>query len=65
VINHCANGQRFKCLIVTDKFTLAIDVDGRIPPVIEVLSRLVSAGRLGPPRPGPLLNRPLGDKCSH
>ena len=48
VFDHCANGQRLKCLTVTDEFTkegLAIDVDGRIrsPRVIEVLSRLVSA----------------------
>jgi putative transposase len=47
VFDHCANGQRLKCLTVTDEFTkegLAIDVDGRIrsPRVIEVLSRLVS-----------------------
>jgi hypothetical protein len=43
----CANGERLKCLTVTDEFTkegLAIDVDGRIrsPRVIEVSSRLVS-----------------------
>ena len=48
VFDHCANGQRLKCLTVTDEFTkegLAIEVDGRIrsPRVIEVLSRLVSA----------------------
>jgi len=48
VFDHCANGQQFKCLTVTDEFTkegLAIDVDGRIrsPRVIDVLSRLVSA----------------------
>jgi putative transposase len=48
VFDHCANGQKLKCLTVTDEFTkqgLAIDVDGRIrsPRVIEVLSRLVSA----------------------
>jgi putative transposase len=47
VFDHCANGQKLKCLTVTDEFTkegLAIDVDGRIrsPRVIEVLSRLVS-----------------------
>jgi len=47
VFDHCANGQRLKCLTVTDEFTkegLAIDVDGRIrsPRVIDVLSRLVS-----------------------
>jgi putative transposase len=47
VFDHCANGQRLKCLTVTDEFTkegLAIDVDARIrsPRVIEVLSRLVS-----------------------
>jgi putative transposase len=48
VFDHCANGQKLKCLTVTDEFTkqgLAIDVDGRIrsPRVMEVLSRLVSA----------------------
>jgi transposase InsO family protein len=48
VFDHCANGQKLKCLTVTDEYTkegLAIDVDGRIrsPRVIEVLSRLVSA----------------------
>ena len=51
VFDHCANGQRLKCLTVTDEFTkegLAIDVDGRMvgdirsPRVIDVLSRLVS-----------------------
>jgi putative transposase len=47
VFDRCANGQRLKCLTVTDEFTkegLAIDVDGRIrsPRVIDVLSRLVS-----------------------
>ena len=47
VFDHCANGQRLKCLTVTDEFTkegLAIDVDARIRSsrVIEVLSRLVS-----------------------
>jgi putative transposase len=47
VFDHCANGQQFKCLAVTDEFTkegLAIDVDGHIrsPRVIEVLSCLVS-----------------------
>jgi putative transposase len=47
-VDHCANGQQLKCLIVTDEFTkegLAIDVDDRIRSgrVIEVLSRLVSA----------------------
>jgi len=48
VFDHCANGQRLKCLTVTDEFTkegLAIDVDSRIrsPRVIDVLARLVSA----------------------
>jgi putative transposase len=48
VFDHCANGQRLKCLTVTDEFTkegLAIDVDGRIRSarVIDVLSRLISA----------------------
>jgi putative transposase len=43
----CANGQRLKCLTVTDEWTkegLAIEVDGRIRSarVIEVLGRLVS-----------------------
>ena len=43
----CANGQRLKCLTVTDEWTkegLAIEVDGRIRSqrVIEVLARLVS-----------------------
>ena len=47
VFDHCANGQKLKCLTVTDEFRkegLAIDVDGRIrsPRVIEVLSHLVS-----------------------
>jgi putative transposase len=47
VFDHCANGQRLKCLTVTDEFTkegLAIDVGARIRSsrVIEVLSRLVS-----------------------
>src|SRR2546430_735188 len=47
VFDWCANGQRLKCLTVTDEWTkegLAIEVDGRIrsPRVIEVLSRLVS-----------------------
>ena len=46
MFDHCANGQRLKCLTVTDEFTkegLAIDVDARIcsARVIEVLSRLV------------------------
>ena len=46
VFDSCANGQRLKCLTLTDEFTregLAIDVDARIRSarVIEVLSRLV------------------------
>src|SRR5690349_836818 len=48
VFDSCANGQRLKCLTLTDEFTregLAIDVGARIRSgrVIEVLSRLVSA----------------------
>ena len=47
VFDWCANGQKLKCLTVSDEWTregLAIEVDGRIrsPRVIEVLSRLVS-----------------------
>ena len=47
VFDNCANGQRLKCLTLTDEFTregLAIDVGARIRSarVIEVLSRLVS-----------------------
>jgi len=47
VFDTCANGQKLKCLTVTDEFTkegLAIEVEGRIRAgkVIEVLSRLVS-----------------------
>jgi len=47
VFDSCANGQRLKCLTLTDEFTregLAIDVGARIRSgrVIEVLSRLVS-----------------------
>jgi putative transposase len=47
VFDWCANGQKLKCLTVTDEWTkegLAIEVDGRIRSarVIEVLSRLVS-----------------------
>jgi len=43
----CANGQKIKCLTVTDEFTkegLAIEVDGRIRStrVIDVLARLIS-----------------------
>lgn len=43
----CANGQKLKCLTVTDEWTkegLAIEVDGRIRStrVIEALARLVS-----------------------
>jgi len=49
VFDTCANGQRLKCLTVTDEFTregLAIDVSARIRSgrVIEVLSRVVSEG---------------------
>ena len=47
MFDHCANGQRLKCLTVVDEFTrecLAIDVAGSIrsPRVIEVLAQLVS-----------------------
>jgi putative transposase len=47
VFDWCANGQKLKCLTVTDEWTKegwAIEVDGRIRSarVIEVLSRLVS-----------------------
>jgi len=47
VFDWCANGQKLKCLTVSDEWTregLAIEVDGRIrsPRVTEVLSRLVS-----------------------
>lgn len=47
VFDYCANGQKLKCLTVTDEFTkegLAIDVQARLraPRVIEVLSQLVS-----------------------
>jgi putative transposase len=47
VFDWCANGQKLKCLTVTNAWTkegLAIEVDGRIPSagVIAVLSRLVS-----------------------
>jgi len=47
VFDRCANGQRLKCLTITDEWTkegLAIEVDGRIRSqrVIEVLVRLVS-----------------------
>jgi putative transposase len=47
VFDWCANGQRLKCLTVTDEWTkegLAIEVGGRIRSqrVIEVLARLVS-----------------------
>ncbi len=47
MFDHCASGQRLKCLTVTDEFTkegLAIDVGARIRSarVIEVLSGLVS-----------------------
>lgn len=47
VFDWCANGQKLKCLTVSDEWMkeeLAIEVDGRIrsPRVIEVLSRLVS-----------------------
>lgn len=47
VFDWCANGQKLKCLTVTDEWTkegLAIEVDGRIRStrVIDVLARLVS-----------------------
>jgi putative transposase len=47
VFDWCANGQKLKCLTITDEWTkegLAIEVDGRIRSsgVIAVLSRLVS-----------------------
>ena len=47
VFDACANGQKLKCLTVTDEWTkegLAIEVAGRLRSgrVIEVLSRLVS-----------------------
>jgi putative transposase len=47
VFDWCANGQKLKCLTVTDEWTkegMAIEVDGRIRShrVIEVLARLVS-----------------------
>jgi putative transposase len=47
VFDNCANGQRLKCLTLTDEFTregLAIDVGARIRSarVIKILSRLVS-----------------------
>jgi putative transposase len=47
VFDHCANGQRLKCPMVTDELTkegLVIDVGARIRSarVIEILSRLVS-----------------------
>jgi putative transposase len=47
VFDACANGQKLKCLTVTDEWTkegLAIEVDGRMRSagVIAVLSRLVS-----------------------
>jgi putative transposase len=47
VFDWCSNGQKLKCLTVTDEWTkegLAIEVDGRLRSarVIEVLSRLVS-----------------------
>jgi len=47
VFDWCANGQKLKCLTVTDEWTkegLAIEVDGRIcsTRVNEVLTRLVS-----------------------
>jgi putative transposase len=48
VHDHCANGQKLKCLTVVDEWTrecLAIDVAGwlRSSRVIDVLARLVSA----------------------
>ena len=47
VFDGCANGQKLKCLTITDEWTkegLAIEVNGRIRSerVIEVLSQLVS-----------------------
>ena len=47
VLDHCANGQKLKCLTITDEFTkegLAIEADGRIrvTRVIETLSWLMS-----------------------
>ena len=47
VFDHCANGQKLKCLTVIDEYTresLAIEVDGSIRSrrVIDVLARLVS-----------------------
>ena len=47
VFDHCTNGQKLKCLTVTDEWTkecLAIEVDGRIRSqrVIDVLSKLIS-----------------------
>jgi putative transposase len=47
VFDWCANGQKLKCLTVSDEWTregLAIEVDGRLRSgrVIEVLSRLIS-----------------------
>lgn len=47
VHDHCANGQKLKCLTIVDEFThecLAIEVDGSIRSgrVIDVLARLVS-----------------------
>jgi putative transposase len=47
VFDHCANGQKLKCLTVVDEYTreaLAIEVDGSIRSrrVIDVLARLVS-----------------------
>jgi putative transposase len=52
VFDWCANGQKLKCLTVTDEWTkegLAIEVDGRIRSqrVIEVLARLI--GERGAP----------------
>lgn len=52
VFDWCANGQKLKCLTITDEWTkegLAIEVDGRVRSsrVIEVLSRLVT--ERGPP----------------
>jgi putative transposase len=47
VFDHCANGQKIKCLTIVDEFThegLAIDVAGSIRSarVIDVLARLIS-----------------------
>jgi hypothetical protein len=61
VFDHCANGQRLKCLTVTDEFTkegLAIDVGARFRSsrVIEVLSTGQRRRRTGLPA---LRQRPM------